>query len=120
MRVAIADTILILITTVLLVLMFDPFRWNMNSMTLMLLNGLFLVVLIVFAAVIWRGFPQDEREDAHLKYATSRLFLFQTLLLGSWVLVQSFTGTVDYVLLSILFATVVGKSVLLAIYRSRN
>lgn len=95
---------------VLLLLFFlDPLMVLMPSQALYLLMAGAVVLFVLFAGLVWRERPLDERDELHLMLAGRIGYLSGTVVLLVGVLVQSTSGHVDPWLVLALGAMIIGK-----------
>ena len=78
----------------LLVLVANPFDFWMPDMFAMAITLCLLIVFALFAAIMWRETPKDEREGFHIMFAGRIAYLAgaATVLLG--IIYQSFVSHV--------------------------
>lgn len=94
---------------VLLIFFLDPLMVFMPSQALYLLMAGVIILFVLFAGLVWRERPLDERDELHRMLAGRVGYLLGTAVLLIGVLVQSFSGHVDPWLVLALGAMVIGK-----------
>ena len=103
---------------ILLLFFLDPLMVLMPSQALYFLMVGAVLVFVLFAGLIWRERPLDERDEFHLMLAGRTGYLLGTVVLLIGVLVQSTSGHVDPWLVLALGAMIIGK--LLGLFWSRR
>ena len=97
------------VLVILTVLLLNPFHFWMPNMMHMLILGITLVVLALFAIFILREKVQDEREAVHRMLSGRVAFLAGSALLTIAIVVQSLQDAVDVWLVIVLVAMVLSK-----------
>ena len=98
-----------LILVILLVLMLNPFGlWMPNQATMMLVVGL-VVVFALFASLIWKERPRDERERYHSMMADRIAYLAGSSVLVVGILVESLMHELEAWLVVALSVMILGK-----------
>ena len=98
-----------LILVILLILMLNPFGlWMPNQVLMMLLAGL-VVVFALFASLIWKERPRDERESLHSMMADRIAYLVGSAVLVIGILVESLMHKLNPWLVVALGVMILGK-----------
>lgn len=93
----------------LALLLTDPFNLSMNNMMLVILSGLVFACFAVFAGLLWKEKPSDEREAVLIDQAGKFAYItgMSTLVLA--IIVQSFQHNVDVWIVIVLSVMVLSK-----------
>jgi uncharacterized membrane protein len=93
----------------LLLLFINPFHfWMPDALLYMLVAGL-LILFALFAGVVWKEKPRDEREVFHVMHAARIGYLLGIAVLVLGVVYESFLSHVDVWLLVALGVMILGK-----------
>ena len=114
------EIVLSLIFLVLLGLKLDPFDLLMPTRVQMIIICLVVAAFGLYATVLFRRKPRDERESLHLYRASHFAYIGGTAILVIAITVQSFMGQTDPWLFGILAAMVIIKMATLIWSRMRN
>ena len=99
-----------LVLVVLAILLVNPFMLWMPTPVLMGAVAVFAVVFFVFAGIVWREKPGDERDNLHKLAAGRTAFLIGTGILTLGIVVQSITThAIDPWLVAALTLMIAGK-----------
>ena len=97
---------------VLVLLFLNPFDLLMPPPILSMLNLFLIAVFAVFAAIIWKEKPRDEREGFHRMLAGRFAFLVGIGVLVLGIMMQSLSHEVDpwlvYALVGMILAKIIG------------
>lgn len=91
------------------VLLTDPFDLSMSDATIMLISGLLVVSLGIFAYSQWHERPADEREAALMHEASRVGYLAGMSVLVVALIIQSFAHDVDAWLVATIAVMVMSK-----------
>lgn len=113
---------IVLALAVLLVLLFkvDPFHWFMPDAVQMLLLCLFAAAFALYAGVIFREKPQDERESAHLYRASRVGYLVGVISLSLVFVIKDILGIHDPWTVGILALMIITKLAVLKYDQHRH
>ena len=106
-----------ILLVILLLFFLDPLMLLMPSHASYALMAGLVVVFVIFAGLMWREKPLDERDEMHRMHAGRIGYLLGTITLLGGVIAQSLSGHVDPWLVLALGGMVLGK--LLGLYVSR-
>ena len=84
-----------LLLIIVLILFADPFVTRMPHGMHPFMVPMLVVLFVLFAAIVWKEAPGDERDGLH-KFVASRFAYFAgitVLIVG--IIVESFSGTID-------------------------
>jgi hypothetical protein len=109
MKNKLSQIIIAIILIVLLVLIWNPAKFWMADMTVMLILILLVVIFSIFASFILREKVQDEREEAHRSLAGRAAFLTGSSILMIGILIQGFSHAVDIWLVLALVSMIIVK-----------
>lgn len=99
-----------LIVVVLAIAFLDPFMLIMPPMLFYLLTGVFFVLFVSYAVLVWNENANDEREYAHRAFAGRTAYLTGASVLVVGILYQAFIEhSVDAWLILALSVMVVAK-----------
>ncbi len=89
------EFLIAIILLILLALVANPFGlWMPDSLSMMLLIGV-VAVFVLFASLVWRERPRDERESYHAALSGRLAFLAGSCMLLLAVVVQSYQHALD-------------------------
>jgi cobalamin synthase len=89
------EIIISVILILLLIFFIDPFMWWMpNGFNMIMLAGL-LVVFSIFASIIWKERPKDEREGFHRMLADRAAYFIGAIVLVLGIVLQTLNQRVD-------------------------
>jgi heme A synthase len=114
------EIIVAVVLITLAVLVLNPMDLWMPDMAGMAIAAGFFVVFAVFAALVWRERPQDEREAVHQMAAGRIAYIAGTGILTLGVAVQAAMHMIDGWLIGALVAMVVAKISARAWHETRN
>ena len=83
-----------------------PFYSYIPDMGQMLIMVAFLLIVTIFAGLVWRRKPRDEREAHHHASVGNVVFSLAIILIGSLLLYQAFLHKLDPLLVVILLVLV--------------
>lgn len=90
-----AESILLGILSLMLLLLLNPFHVMMKLMVSSLVLGALIGLYVVKFFLIWREKPQDERDLQHRFQSSWTSYTIVSLLLFTGVIVESLQGSVD-------------------------
>lgn len=103
------ETGLSVILVVLAIFLLDPFMyWMPHDMTYVILV-LLAALFAVFAGLVWREQPKDEREAEHAVKASRTGYMIGTASIVIGIIVQALSGAVSVWLVIALAGMVLGK-----------
>ncbi len=106
------EMVIATILIVLVLLFLNPFDLLMPPPILSMLNLFLIAVFGIFAAIIWKEKPRDEREGLHRMIAGRFAFLIGSGILVLGIMMQSIDNAVDpwlvYALVGMILAKIFG------------
>jgi len=109
-----------IVLVALLLLFTDPLMfWMPSKLVYMLIAGL-IAVFAVFAGLVWREKPKDERDERHRMFAGRIGYLLGSGFLIVGIVWQTITSHPDPWLIAALVGMVLGKLIGLSYGRSHN
>jgi uncharacterized membrane protein YgdD (TMEM256/DUF423 family) len=103
------ELVLSSIIIILLVVFLNPFNLLMPPSLVMMLIVVLIVLFGVFAAILWKEKPQDEREALLSQKAGRTAFLTGTTVLILGIVYQEYHHSLDPWLIYALVAMILGK-----------
>jgi len=111
MRERIVNEVVVAVSfALLLLLMTNPWYFWMPDTLVYASVAILFVLAGIFAGVAFRGAPQDEREEAHLFFASRVAYFSGVIVLLLGVSYQAVTSAVDPWLASVLAVMVIGRA----------
>ena len=113
----------ILIAVILVLVLFlkaDPLHWFMPDELQMILLCVLALAVALYAGIIFREQPADEREALHLFKASRIAYLTGTLTLALLIIIQDLRHQLDPALLLVLGVMIVTKLIVLLYSKYRN
>lgn len=98
----------------------DPFHWLMPNDVQMILLCVFAVGFGVYAGVLFRERPQDEREAFHLYRASRMAYLAGVITLSAVIVIQDIYHRLDTSLILVLGVMIVVKLIVLLYSKYKN
>lgn len=98
----------------------DPFHWLMPTALQMLVLGLFAAAMAVYAGIVFREHPQDERDVHHLAVASRVAYLAGVTALSVLLVIQDLTHTLDPWLCGVLALMIIVKLIVLKVLQIRG
>ena len=106
-----SESLVALAVLAVLFLKIDPFHWFMPTEMQMILLCVFAAAFALYAGVVFREQPRDERENKHLYLASRWGYLIGVVSLSVLIVVQDVLHRLDPWLLAILGIMVITKLV---------
>ena len=103
------ELVVSIVFLVLLMLFINPFHFWMPDALLYMLVAAILVIFALFAGLVWKEEPRDEREVLHVMHAARIGYLLGVAVLVLGVIYESLAAHVDVWLLVALGAMILGK-----------
>ncbi len=114
------EIIIALILIAVLFFLADPFHFLMPSELQMILLCVMAAAFALYAGLIFREKPADEREAYHLHRAGRLAYITGTLALTVAIIIQDIFHQLDPVLLAVLGIMIVTKLVVLLYAKYKN
>lgn len=114
------EVILAVILLAVIFLKADPFHFLMPNEIQMILLCILAAAFALYAGLVFREKPKDERESLHLHMASRAAYMTGTITLTVLIIVQDVLHKMDITLLLVLGVMVITKLVVLVYSRSRN
>jgi heme O synthase-like polyprenyltransferase len=114
------EIIIALVLVIILFLKADPFKFLMPNEIQMILLCVLAAAFALYAGLIFREKPADEREALHLYRASRVAYIAGTLALTVAIIIQDVFHQLDPVLLAVLGIMIVTKLVVLLYSRYKN
>jgi hypothetical protein len=116
----VSEIIVALVLVVILFIKADPFHWLMPDAVQMIILGVLAAVFALYAGLIFREKPADERESLHLYKASRIAYLAGTITLTAVIVVQDILHQLDVWLVAVLGVMIVTKLIVLLWARYKN
>ncbi|KGE72063.1 hypothetical protein DC28_08130 [Spirochaeta lutea] len=111
MLMSLGEIILSVLMVVLSVVKLDPFGWSMPTQLQMIILGLLIGAFGLYAGLLYRERPQDEREASHLHRASRLGYMAGVATLVVAIVVQSLNASLDPWVVITLSVMIVAKLV---------
>jgi hypothetical protein len=115
-----SEIVVALILVAVLFVKADPFHWLMPDAVQMVILGVLAAVFALYAGLIFREKPADERESLHLYKASRIAYLAGTIALTAVIVVQDILHQLDVWLIVVLGIMIVTKLIVLLYSRYKN
>ncbi len=115
-----SEIIVALVLVIILFVKADPFHWLMPDAVQMIVLCVLAAVFALYAGLIFREKPADERESLHLYKASRIAYLAGTIALTVVIVVQDILHQLDIWLVAVLGVMIVTKLVVLLYSRYKN